>query len=105
MEACGVDTWSEEKKAEMKKSMMVSYVGQFIASLVMFFVLELYILASTSGGAMPGLTTAFMLWLGFVVPVKLGDMLWGGNKTLFWLSIGGHFVTLLIVGAILGAWM
>ena len=105
MQACGMDTWSEEKKAEMKKSMMMSYVGQFIASLIMFFVLELYILASTSGGAMPGLTTAFMLWLGFVVPVKLGDMLWGGNKTLFWLSIGGHFVTLLIVGAILGAWM
>jgi hypothetical protein len=50
------------------------------------------------------LMTAFWVWLGFVVPVKLGDAIWGGSKTLFWIGISNMFVTLLVTAAIISAW-
>jgi hypothetical protein len=51
-----------------------------------------------------GMLAAFIMWIGFVVPVKLGDALWGGSKKMFWLTIGNMLVTLLAAGAIIGAW-
>jgi hypothetical protein len=47
---------------------------------------------------------AFLMWLGFVVPVKFGDAIWGGKMGLFWLGIGNMLFTLLASGAIIGVW-
>ncbi len=104
MSAMGMDQWSAEKKAQMKKSMAITYVWQFIASLVMFFILSRIMLKLGVMGIVGGLWVAFWVWLGFIVPVKLGDALWGGKKTLFWLGIGNMFLTLLVAGAIIGGW-
>ncbi len=105
MKEMGMDTWSTEKQAAMKKTMGLSYLAQFIASFVMFSVLSGIIVgfghATLVGGAMTGV----ILWFGFVVPLALGNLIWGGKKTLFWLNIGNMFITLLVAGAILGAWM
>jgi hypothetical protein len=99
----GMDQWSPEKQAEMKKTMGLSYFGQLIASLVMF-----YVLARFTGGmgkltVSGGLMVAFWTWLGFVVPLSLGSVLWGGKKILFWLQTGSMLITLLAAGAIIGA--
>ena len=105
MSAMGMDQWSPEKQAEMKKAMMLKYLWQFIASLVMFFVLASLIVWNVpTQGAKSGMVMAFWLWLGFVVPIKFGDSLWGGKMTLFWLSIFNMLITLLVGGAIIGAW-
>ncbi|MBI3632726.1 MAG: DUF1761 domain-containing protein [Candidatus Vogelbacteria bacterium] len=104
MREMGMDKWTSEQQDAMKKSMGISYLGQFIASCVMFFVLDWYIVTSLHTGVYGGVANAFGLWLGFVVPVKLGDFIWGGKKTLFWLSIGNMLLTLLVAGAILGMW-
>ncbi len=104
MEAMGMNEWSPEKKAEMTKSMGISYVGQFILSLIMFFVLAWYITTSVHTGIIGGMANAFGLWLGFVVPLAAGNVLWGGKKILFWLSIGNMLITLLVAGAIIGGW-
>ena len=104
MQEMGMDKWSKEKQDAMKKSMGLSYLAQFIASLVMF-----YVLAGVIGGfnhmtISGGMMTAAIMWIGFVVPLKLGDLIWGGKKTLFWLGIGNMLITLLASGAIIGAW-
>jgi len=104
MHEMGMDSWTPEKKAEMKKSMTMSYVGQFIASLVMFYVLAWLMGALNQVSVMGGIQAAFWVWLGFIVPVKLGDALWGGKMSLFWIAIFGNLITLLIVGSIIGAW-
>jgi hypothetical protein len=104
MQATGMDTWSAEKKKEMKKSMGASYAWQFVASAVMFFVLSWYVTTSIHPGIMGGVTNAFGLWLGFVVPLSLSNALWGGKMKLFWLNIGCMLITLLVGGAIIGAW-
>ena len=105
MREMGMDQWSPEKQAEMKKSMTMSYVLQFVASIVMFFVLAGLIQWDFgSMGAKGGVIMAFWIWIGFVVPLALGNAIWGGKKKLFWLSIGNMLVTLLVAGAIIGAW-
>ena len=104
MHAMGMDSWSKEKQTEMKKKMIPLYILQLVASLVMFYVFCWYFSATGQIGITGGLTNAFLIWIGFVVPLKLGDAIWAGNKTLFWLGIGNMLVTLLVAGVIIGAW-
>ncbi len=104
MHAMGMDTWTPEKKEAMKKKMMWSYVGQFIGSFVMFFFLAGLIVGFGQTSVGGGLWVAFTVWLGFVMPLVLGELLWGGTKTMFWLKAGNMFCTLMVAGAILGAW-
>lgn len=104
MTAMGMDKLTPEQMAAGKKKMAGAYVGQLIVSLVMFFVLDWYIATSIHTGVMGGVANAFGLWLGFVVPVKLSDALWGGSVTMSWLAIGNMLITLLAAGAIIGGW-
>lgn len=104
MQAMGMDTWSPEQREKMKKSMVFSYIGQFVASCVMFFVLAWYIVTSVHTGVYGGIANALGLWIGFVVPLAFGNAIWGGKMKLFWINIGGMFFTLLAAGSIIGAW-
>ena len=105
MAAMGMDKWTPEHQAEMKKKMWMSYVGQFAASLVMFYVLAGIIVGFEQFGAAKGAMSGLVMWFGFVLPLKIGDVAWGGNKTLFWLESLNMLLTLLAAGAILGAWL
>ncbi|MBI2038048.1 MAG: DUF1761 domain-containing protein [Candidatus Magasanikbacteria bacterium] len=105
MAAMGMDKWTPEQQAAMKKKMWMSYVGQFIASTVMFYVLAGIIVGFAQVGWAKGAMSGLIMWLGFVLPVKVGDVAWGGNKTLFWLESLNMLLTLLAAGAILGTWI
>ena len=102
--AMGMDKKSPEEMAVMKKGMGLTYLWQFIASLAMFYVLAWMMGGLNQMSVMGGVTVAFLVWLGFVVPVKFGDALWGGKMKLFWLGIGNMLVTLLVSGMIIGGW-
>ena len=102
MKLMGMDAWSKEKQDAMKKKMGMTYLAQFIASLVMFFVLDGLIVGFGKLTLTGGLWVAFTMWLGFVVPLSLGDALWGGKMQKFWLAIGNMLLTLLAAGAIIG---
>src|SRR5258708_3761275 len=91
----GMDAWSPEKQAEMKKGMTMMYVWQFIESLVMFYVLAMFIVWDGIAGVCSAVQMVFWAWLGFGVPLKLGEAFWGGKMPLFWLGIGNTEVTLL----------
>lgn len=104
MRAMGMGDWNKKSDAEKKaakRSMMWSYLWQFVASLVMFYVLARVTNGLTLTNA---IGVAVWAWVGFVVPLKLGDALWGGKMTLFWLGISNMFVTLVVGAAILGYW-
>ena len=104
MAASGMDKWTPEKQAAEKKKMGLSYFLQFVSSLVTFFVLAGLIVGFGHTTASWGAITAVIIWAGFVVPIKLGEAIWGGNMTLFWLGNGNMLVTFVVAGAILGAW-
>ena len=99
-----MDSMSPEKKAAMMKGMTMSYVGQFIASLVMFYVLAWFIGATGRATLKGGIHIALLEWIGVVVPLAFGNTLWGGKMTMFWLSAGNMLLTLAAAGAIIGAW-
>ncbi len=99
--ASGMDQWPAEKKAAEKAKMGKLYAMQAVASLVMFYVLAMFV---DQTGSVGGLTVAFWAWLGFVVPTQLGSAIWGGSMKLFWIGAGNMLVTLLAAGAIIGAW-
>jgi len=100
----GSDKLSKDEQEKMKKKMPWSYLEQFVASIVMFTVLDIMIVATSAVGIAGGVVVALLLWFGFVVTLAFGNTLWGGKMTLFWLNIGNMFVTLLIAGIIIGAW-
>ncbi|HYV33719.1 MAG TPA: DUF1761 domain-containing protein [Candidatus Limnocylindria bacterium] len=101
MSLMGMDQWSPEKQAEMKKGMTMTYVWQFVASVVMFYVFAWLMGALHAATAMDGIQTAFWVWLGFIVPLKLGDSLWGGKMAMFWLGIGNSILTLAAGGILI----
>ncbi|HEY4502934.1 MAG TPA: DUF1761 domain-containing protein [Candidatus Paceibacterota bacterium] len=109
MKEKGMDTWSTEKQAEMKKSITMTYIWQFIASLVMFYVLAHFIRLGMVyypdvSALKAGIHTGLWVWVGFALPLALGEAIWGGKMTLFWINVGNMLVTLLVAGAIIGAW-
>jgi hypothetical protein len=103
-DAMGMDKLSHEEREKMKQSMVWMYAGQFIASLVMFYVFAHLYLALGTLTIHGALMTAFWLWIGFVVPLKFGEALWGGKWTLFWIGIGGNAITLIATALIIGYW-
>lgn len=96
--------------AEKQKGMGTTYVIQVVGALLMSYVLAHAIVFGTTYtgtfGVLGGATAAFWYWLGFVAPVTVGDVLWNGRSWTYWgITAGYYLAAMLIMGAILGAWM
>lgn len=104
MDAMGMKEWTSRERLKMKDRMIISYIGQFLASLVMFYMLAGLIVGFDHLSVIGGIETALLVWIGFVVPLKIGDAIWGGKMTLFWLGIGDMLIILVVSGIIIGAW-
>ena len=100
----------EDMMAAKAKGMGKQYALTFVGSLVSAYVLW-YVIAFTFGfyqqsGVWCGLSTAFMIWFGFILPLMVGQVLWDGKSwALFWLNTCYHLVNLLVMGAIMAAWI
>jgi hypothetical protein len=98
---------SETLKTEQQK------LGKFYAITFIFAILTAYLLAHVIGmsqfsdqtpAIQTGLTSAFLMWLGFVMPTQFGAQLFGEKKwKLFALDTGYQLVSLLAMGAVIGA--
>lgn len=99
----------EKMTKEIKNSMMRSYSLMFLGSLITAYVLqhalvfaEAYLQASGTSAALMG---AFWNWLGFVVPVSIGMVLWEGKPWKLWfLNIGYVLVQLCAMALVLTMW-
>lgn len=94
---------------EAKMAMMKSYGITTVASLVMAYVLSHIITFSSAymgvSGVSAGLSSAFWMWLGFIVPTSLNSVLWEGKPLKLWfINVGYHLVTLLIIGPVIAVW-
>lgn len=84
-----------------------TYAVSFVVALVTAYVLYHVMVMSENFFHYPmlqtGLTSGFWMWLGFVAPVQLTDVLFGKKKlNLFYINTGYQLVTLLAMGAVLG---
>lgn len=97
---------SQEKMAEAKKKSMVKpYAVSFIGLLVMAYVLAHFLAIGVAVTASDALLVAFWLWLGFVVTIKIGDVLWAGDPVkLYIINIAHYLVAIGVMAVILTLW-
>jgi hypothetical protein len=99
--------YTAESMEKAKKSMGKMYTLSFVASLVTAYVLAHVMVLSENyfhySSLVTGLSSAFWMWLGFVAPVQMTDVLFGGKKwDLFVINTGYQLVALLGMGVTLG---
>ena len=103
--------WSKaEMEAKMKEGVGPKYLLQAVGALLMAFVLAHSILFAGTylkvAGVSAGLQGAIWSWLGFIVPVSLGSVLWDGKPWKLWFINAGYYLAVLIVmGLILSLWV
>ena len=97
------DKQMEEAKA---RGVIKLYVAQFITTLVTFSVLAFLFAATGTHGGWNGAVLGFFVWLGFVVTEAAGKVMWERKSTkLTLINIGSSLLSLLLGGAIIGAWI
>lgn len=100
----------EQMEEARKKSMNKTYALAFVGSLLTAYVLAHALVFASSYmqvyGVSAGLSAGFWNWLGFVVPVLLGTVLWEGRSWKLWgLNVGYYLVSILVMSIILSIWI
>jgi hypothetical protein len=93
------------KKAqkEMGKWYAVSFVLALITAYVLSHVMTLSQNFFNYAPVMTGVTTAFFMWLGFVMPVQMTGQIFGEKKwSLFAIDTGYQLTGMLVMGVVLG---
>jgi uncharacterized protein YebE (UPF0316 family) len=100
--------WSELtglRSDAMKGGVVSPYVWTFIASLVMFYALNILMKSIFAVGLIVGAKVGLLVGLGFVATNMLGDILFLKRPVTLWLINAGYPVfSLIIVGALFGIW-
>ncbi len=109
MRMVGFDKATPEEMAQGKKKMPMNAFIQFVAALVMAWVMAHGIIFANAfmgtSGAWGGIMVGLMAWLGYVMPVSIGMVLWEGRSWKYWCIVGGNWlVNMAIIGTILGMW-
>jgi uncharacterized membrane protein len=97
---------TDESMKEGGKGMGARYAALAVASLVMAFILALFVQMALVVDVMGALQLAFWLWLGFIATVMLGTVLWEQKPVrLYILNIAYYLVTLSVQALILTYWV
>ena len=91
------------KMKEMKKNMTATaYVGQFVLTVVMAFVLANMLAFAQAETSLEATMGAFWLWLGFVATVLAADVLWKKEPLgLFGINAGFYLVMLVVMANVI----
>lgn len=92
---------------EMKGSAMFKTFGlAFLLSLVMAYMLSIFIHYAGAKTLILGAKTGLWVWVGFLVPMTLTNALFTKKSMeLYAVESGSHLVSLLVMGAIIGSWV
>ena len=98
-------TEAQITEAKTKGGMGGKYALAFVGALLMGYVVARFAVGIGIAGAYAGVKLGAWAWLGLVVPVTLGKVLWDGKSWKLWFLENGYYVvTLVIMGAIIAAW-
>lgn len=102
----GMDVNQKPARSEMTKSMVFMIISSFLMAWVLDHALIFGNKYLGTSGVGAGLMGAFFNWLGFIVPVTLGPVLWEKKPWKLWfINAGYYLVALCIMGIILSLWM
>ena len=84
-----------------RRWLIAGLVGHQVIALALAVVVNLAGATTAAGG----IAVAVLVWLGFVVTLEVGELIWEKIPfRLFAIRIGNHLVALSIAGAILAVW-
>jgi hypothetical protein len=84
-----------------KQWLAVGVLGHLIIALVLAALIRL----AGAATAFDGLLIGILAWIGFVVTLEIGELIWEKIPLrLFLIRIGEHFVALGLAGVILAVW-
>lgn len=90
----------------MTKPILLSLIGAFLVVYMLSYSIAFHNGFYQTSGYMTGVSMAFMLWLGFIVPVFLNFLGWEGKpKALFFINSGYWLAFFLISSMIVTAFM
>jgi hypothetical protein len=96
--------WSKLTGRELKPSPRWIVPG-LLGHLTMILVMLILIKVTNSYGFINGVTIGLLVWVGFIVPMEIGELVWEKIPfKLFIIRIGNHLIGLVASGAILSAW-
>jgi hypothetical protein len=93
--------WTQLTKQEMKPARQWIAAG-IIGHQVMALVLAVVVYLANATTTFEGVVVGMLLWIGFVVPLEIGELIWEKIPfKLFAIRIGNHLVGLSVSGFIL----
>ena len=106
MHATGATAMDKEARMKMQKASGPLYVIQFLLTMLQVYILAYYIVGMSSVSAF---SHAFMIWLGFVMPVEAGMAMWNNDSakvkwTKFLLQAGYQLLVFIVFAFIIGMW-
>lgn len=98
-------TKKDMKKAKDKR-MGKLYFANFIGVLIMSYVLAFLIYSAGVTSMADGFKIALLVWVGFVVPLLLGGVLWEGKPMkLYYLNVSYQLISIVLMSIIITAWI
>lgn len=89
------------KQKGMASTYLIAFIGVLVTSYVMAHIVD-YVNATTF---VEGGKAGFWLWLGFIVPVLLGSILWENKPVkLYGINVAHYLFSLIVMGGILAVW-
>lgn len=93
----------EKGKKNANKMYMLSTIGAVLMAYVLYHVIEMSMAFYGYSKVQTGLTSAFWMWFGFVMPVQLTEVLFGGKSMkLFAINTGYQLASLVVMGIAIG---
>lgn len=97
------DKSMKEAQKEMGKLYGLSFAGGLVMAYVLSHVMTLSANFYSYVPLQTGLTTAFWMWLGFILPVQMTNTIFGDKKwKLLAIDTGYQLASVLVMGAVLG---
>lgn len=98
--------WTPEDMARIEnESHAMELAGAFVVSLLTAYALAHFVRLTNSRGALDGIKTASLAFLGFVLTTNLSSVLFESRPLgLYLINNGYHLVGFLLMGALLAAW-
>lgn len=92
-------------ESDTKKGAGSAYTMMFVASLIMAYILDWFILATGKTGWMGGAKIGLIASIGFTATAFASEFIFNKKNTqLYWITAGFQVVAVTVAGAILG-WM
>jgi hypothetical protein len=96
--------WSRLTGKELKPAKEWILPG-FIGHLLMILVLAILIKLTNSNSGFNGMLIGLLTWIGFIVPMETGELVWEKIPfRLFLIRIGNQLISIAVSGYILGSW-